>query len=154
MNDLRVLCMQIVESVAKLIRPHQNFLLRKRTLPLCQHPRQIVTRDVLHHQKLAVTLVEMIADTRQRLVVHPRQQTRLSLELLAQLFVGEKGFFQRHSGVETLIHSLVHGSHATLTELPNNPIAALQNCVCCQHKFSCLLRSTSLSFCAIQGQQH
>ncbi len=126
--------MQIIERVTKLIGPTQHFRLRKRTVLLRQHHREIFPADVLHYQELPVTFIKVIADARQRLMVHARQQAGFSLELFAKFFVSEEGFLQRYGSVETLVYRLVHGSHPTLAELANNPVTPLQNCVRCQHK--------------------
>ncbi len=67
----------------------------------------------------------MIADARQRGMMHASQQARLSLKLFAQSFVSEERLFQRHDGVETLVHRFIHGPHAALAELTNNPITTL-----------------------------
>ncbi len=117
-----------------------------------QHDREILAGNVLHYQELPISFIKMIADARQRLMVHSRQQTRFSLELFAEFFVCEKRFLQRHGSVETLVHRLIHGPHSALAELANNPVALLQNCICCQHKSIRSLRRMSLSFRARPGQ--
>ena len=125
MNYLRILRVQIIERVAKLIGPANNFILRKRSVAGGQHLRQILARDVLHYEKLSVALVEMIADARQRRMVHPRQQPRFPLELLAQFLFRKKGLLQRDRRVQSLINCLVHGAHAALSELAHDAITAL-----------------------------
>ena len=130
-NDLRILGMQIVERVAKLIGPAQHLCLRERTVPLRQHAEEILAGNVLHYQELSLSFGKVIADSRQRGMVHSRQQTRFALELLAQSFVGEKRFLQRHRGIEPLIKRFIHCPHSALAKLANNAVAPLQNCVRC-----------------------
>ena len=125
MDNLRILGVQIVECVTKLIGPTQHFILRKRRVAMRLHFRQVLSRDVLHHQELTIAFVEMVADARQRRVMQPRQQTRLALELLAQLLIGKKRFFQRHRRIKPLVHGLVNRAHAALSKLPNDAVTSL-----------------------------
>ena len=60
-----------------------------------------------------------------RRVMQPRQQTRLALELLAQLLIGKKRFFQRNRRIKPLVHGLVNRAHAALSKLPNDAITSL-----------------------------
>ena len=92
MNNLRILRVQVVERVAKLIGPRQNLLAGNGPAPR-HHLEQIFARDVLHHQKLAFAFSEMIANARQRRMMKSRQQSRLSLELFPQTFVGKQRLF-------------------------------------------------------------
>jgi hypothetical protein len=73
--------MQVIESIAKLIRPAENIALRKRTLPARLHLEEVLARDVLHHQKLAFVLSKVIAHARQGLMMKTRQQPGFALEL-------------------------------------------------------------------------
>ena len=89
------------------------------------HFRQVFSGDVLHHQELTIAFVEMVADARQRLVMQPRQQTCLALELLAQFLVGKKRFFQRNRRIKPLVDGLVNRAHAALSELSNDAVTSL-----------------------------
>ena len=53
------------------------------------------------------------------------KQSRLTLELLAQAFIGKERFFQGNRGIEALIDGLVDGAHTALSKLANDAIAAL-----------------------------
>ena len=128
MNDLRILRVQIVEGIAQLIAPTQHLCLRKRTVTTREHFVKVLARDVLHHQKLPVTFVEVIAHSRQRRMVHPRQQTRFAFELLAQLLIGEKRLFQSDDGIQPLVYRFINRAHAALAKLANDSITSLQNC--------------------------
>ena len=125
MNDLRILRVQIVERIAQLIAPAQHLFLRKGTVAARQHFVKVFARNVLHHQKLPVAFVEMIAYPRQRRMMHPRQQTRLAFELLAQLLIGEQRLFQRDDSIEPLVKRLINRAHAALPKLANDSIASL-----------------------------
>src|SRR5207302_4119211 len=109
----------------KLIGPTQDLSLRKRRVALGLHFRKVFAGDVLHHQKLAVTFVEMIADARQCLMMKPRQQARLALELLTQFLVIKQSFLERDRRIEALVHGLVNRAHPALTKLPNDAVATL-----------------------------
>src|SRR5581483_5460266 len=121
------------------------------TLPVRQHLGQIDAGDVLHHQKLPVTFVKVIADTRQSRVMKPRQKTCFALKLLAQFFIGKKRLFERDNRIQTLINGFVNRAHAALSKLPHDAITALENCSFCQH---CRLFQTKLesTICPTQGQ--
>src|SRR5437016_3312437 len=134
MNDLRILRVQIVEGIAQLIAPTQHLFLRKRTVAAREHFVKVFAGDVLHHQKLSVAFVEMIAYPRQRLMMHPRQQTRFAFELLAQLLIGEKRLFQGDDSIEPLVQRFIHRAHAALAKLANDSITSLQNCFWCKHE--------------------
>src|SRR5207245_2166308 len=114
MNNLRLLRVQVIERVAKLIRPTQHFVLRESPLAARLHLKQILARDKLHHQKLAVVFCEMVADARQRLMMKPRKQARLALELLAQSLVSKERFFKSYDGIKPLIDRFVDRAHAAL----------------------------------------
>ena len=58
-------------------------------------------------------------------MMHARQQTRLALKLLAQFLIGKESFLQRDSGIQALIDGFIHRSHAPLSELAHDAIAAL-----------------------------
>ena len=45
----------------------------------------------------------------------------------------QKGFFQRHSGIEALVNRFVDGAHAALPELAHDVIPALEDCLWRQH---------------------
>ena len=89
------------------------------------HLRKVVAGNVLHNQKLPLALGEVIADSRQRRVMHASEQSCFSLKLLPQAFIGEQRFLQRHSCIEPLVHRFVDGAHATLTEQADDAIAIL-----------------------------
>src|SRR5215510_287423 len=107
MNDLRILCVKIIERVEQLIRPRQNLVRGKRSSLASHHLRQIVAGDVLHHKKLPVSFRKMVADTRQRGMMQTSEEARLAFELFAQPFLRKKRLFQRDNGVQTLIDGLV-----------------------------------------------
>src|SRR6185369_15966508 len=92
-NDLRILCMQIVERVQQLVRPCQNLIGRKWSSFASHHLRQIVTGDELHHEKLAVAFGKMVADARQRRMMQTRQKSGLSFKLLSQTLVRKQRLF-------------------------------------------------------------
>ena len=125
MDNFRILRVQIVERIAKLISPEEHFSLRKGALTCGQHCKKVFARNVLHHEKLTIAFVEMIADARQRLMMQTRQQTRLALELFAQPLFGKKCFFQRDSRIEPLVDRFVHRTHSALSKLTNNAVAFL-----------------------------
>src|SRR5205085_8482180 len=98
---------------------------RKRASFARHHLREIVARDELHHEKLAVTFREMVTDTRQRRMMQACEQTRLALELFSQALLGKQRLFQSHSRVEPLIDCFVNGTHTTLPELAHDTIPSL-----------------------------
>ena len=124
-NNLRILRMQVVERVQKLIRPGQYLIGRKGALLDCQHMGKIFAGDELHHQKLTLTFSEVIANTRQRGMVHARKQPCFSLKLLPQTLISKERLLQCHSGIKTFVNRLVNRAHSPLTELPYDPIAVL-----------------------------
>jgi hypothetical protein len=65
MNDLRILRVQVIERITKLVRPPQDIALGKRTLTARLHFKQILAGNVLHHQELAFAFGKVVADTRQ-----------------------------------------------------------------------------------------
>src|SRR5690242_271714 len=134
MNDLRFLCVQIIERVEQLIRPRQHLVGGKRTSFTRHHLRQVVAGDVLHHEKLPVGFGKMVADARQRGMMQTCEQPRFAFELFAQTFVGKERLFQRDGGIETLIDGFIDGAHAALAELAHDPIPALEDCVWRQHR--------------------
>src|SRR6185369_2112797 len=125
MNDLRILCVEVVERVEQLVCPRQNLIHRKRTTFTIHHLRQIIAGDELHHEKLSVGFGKMVADSRQRGVMQTSEESRLALELFTQPFFRKERFFQRDSRIEALIDSLVNGAHAALAELAHDSIPAL-----------------------------
>jgi hypothetical protein len=70
--------------------------------------------------------------------------------LTAQTFVSEQRFFQGDRGIKPLIHSFVHGTHSTLSELTNYPITTLKYCVWRQHLNS--LCNPHISACFDENQ--
>jgi hypothetical protein len=56
----------------------------------------------------------MIADARQSLMMKPRQQTRLALELFPHPLFGEKRLFQGDNRVQTQIDCFINRAHAAL----------------------------------------
>ena len=125
MNNLRVLRVQIIERVTKLIAPARHFFLRKRRITRIEHFEEIFARDELHYQKLSITFVEMIADAGQCLMMKPSQQPRFALELFAKPLVNKEGFLQRDHSIKPLIDGLVHGAHSALSKLTQNAISPL-----------------------------
>ena len=125
MNDLRILRVQIIERVTKLICPARDFVLRERAAPSGEHLKEIHARNELHHQKLAVAFVEMIADPGQRLMMKPRQKARFALELFAKFLFNKKRFLQSDHGIKPLIDGLVHGAHPALPQLAHDAISPL-----------------------------
>jgi hypothetical protein len=125
MDDLRILGMEIVERVAELIGPTDNLIFRKRTVSFGEHRGQIFASDVLHDQELSFGFVEVIADSRQGLMMKPRQQASFTFELLAQLFVGEERFFEGYDGVKAFVDGLVNRTHSALPKLADNAVSFL-----------------------------
>src|SRR5213079_636106 len=114
MNDLRLLGVQIIECIAKLIGPARNLSFRKRRSARSQHFRKVLTGDVLHDEKLTVAFVEVIAYAWPCRMMHPRQQSRLAFELFAQLLFRKEGFLEGDSRIQTLVNRLVYRAHAAL----------------------------------------
>src|SRR5258706_12275903 len=107
MNYLRVLGVKIIERITKLIAPARDFILWKRSIARVEHLKEIFARNVLHHQKLAIAFVEMIADAGQRLMMKPGQQPRFALEWFAKFLVTKKRFLQHDSRIQPPSNSLV-----------------------------------------------
>src|ERR1051325_5588666 len=125
MDDLRILCVQVVERIEQLISPRQNLIHRKRTAFTIHHLRQVVAGDELHDEKLSVAFGKMVADARQCGMMQTSEEPRLALELFTQAFFRKERLFQRYRRVEALIDRLVNGAHASLAELAHNTIPAL-----------------------------
>ena len=87
---------------------------RKRSIPFSDHLGEVFTGDVLHHQELTVSLGEVVANTWQRRMMQPGQESRFAFELFSQAFIGEEGLFQGYCGVEPFIDCLEHSTHAAL----------------------------------------
>src|SRR6267378_6835195 len=117
MNNLWILRMQVVECIEKLISPGQYLIDWKRSLLDRQHASKVLAVDELHHQKLSLTLREVIANARKCGMVHAGKQPRLSLKLLPQALVGKEGFLQRHRCIKAFINRLVNRAHSSLAEL-------------------------------------
>jgi hypothetical protein len=62
------------------------------------------------------------------------KQASLSLKLLSQAFIGKQCLLQRNSGIKSLIDSLKHGTHSTLSKLPDDTVTILEDCVWDEHK--------------------
>jgi hypothetical protein len=117
--------MQVIKRIKQLVAPRQNLVGRKRPLLLRHHLREVLAVDKLHHEKLPLTLCEMIADARQGWMVHSGQQPGLSLKLLSQSFIFKQSLFKRYVGIEALVDGFVNGPHAALPKQANDPITAL-----------------------------
>ena len=83
MNDLRILGVQIIERIEKLIGPRQYLIRRKGAAFARYHLGQIIARNKLHYEKLTVAFGKVVAHTRQGGMVHARQQPCLPLKLLS-----------------------------------------------------------------------
>ena len=133
MDDLRILRVEVIERVEQLIRPGQDLIRRKRSALARHLLREIIARDELHDEKLTVALGKMVADSRKRGMMQPRQESCLTFKLLAQTFIGKQRLFQRHCRIESLIDGLVNCAHSALPELTDDAIPALQDCFWRQH---------------------
>jgi hypothetical protein len=58
-------------------------------------------------------------------MVHARKQPGFPFKLLPQPLISKERFLQRHGGIKALVNRLINSAHSSLTELPNDPIAAL-----------------------------
>src|ERR1044072_289669 len=127
MNDLRFLRMQIIESITKLIGPTENIVRREGAVAAFLHFEQVFAGNKLHHQKLAIAFIEMIAHSRQSLMVQTGEQARLTLKLFSQSFVSEQGLFESDHCIQSLIKRLVNCAHTALPELAHDAISFLRN---------------------------
>jgi hypothetical protein len=71
----------------------------------------------------------MITHARQRWMLHAGEQSSFTLELLARGFFRRERLLESHGYVESLIQGFVNRTHAAATELTNDAIAILQQCV-------------------------
>src|SRR3989442_6706127 len=132
-NDLRVLRMQIIERIKQLVRRGKDLIRRKRSAPLSANRRQIVSCDVLHHEKLSVTFRKVVTNARERRMMQTGQQTCFPFKLLSQLFLCKQSFLQRDGGIQSLINGLVDCAHAALSKQSHDTIPTLQDCLWRKH---------------------
>src|SRR4051794_11398289 len=65
MDDGRLLCVQVIQSVQQLVRPIQDLRDGKRCPTLFQLLKEVFAWNELHHEKLALLVREVVADARQ-----------------------------------------------------------------------------------------
>lgn len=71
----------------------------------------------------------MVRDSWKRRMMKSCEQACLALKLFAQALVHEFSLLQSHSRIKPLINRLIDRAHSTLSELANDAVAILQNCV-------------------------
>src|SRR5258707_5842491 len=78
-------------------------------------------------------------DVRQRWMAEIGEQTCFAFEGAARFVGCSPHLFDSHDAAEPLIHGFINGTHPALSQLADNAIAILENCVWRKHR----LRSTS-----------
>src|SRR5262245_28460003 len=125
--------MKIFQCVEQLVCPKQD--LRGQEHPLAARPAfgkellQVLTRDILHDQKLSVANGKIIHDYRQSRVPQPVEQSSFLRKSLAELIVTVKGLFQCHSTAEFSICRLVDRSHTALSQQSHDQVTVLQQSI-------------------------
>jgi hypothetical protein len=88
-----------------------------------------VAGDKLHDQKLYVIVREVVCDARQRRVRQVRQQFRFSPEGAAMLIRAGESFLDGNDAAQVFVHRLINSAHAPRSELLDDAVATLQNCI-------------------------
>ncbi len=142
MIDRRVLRVQIVERVEKLVEPTDDVIDRERRLKLLEHVAKLFAFNKFHDKELPVLVRKVITDVRDDLVLDLRQKLGLAFERrLDQFLLLRAGSFDRidhdlldRAGrVENVVVGLINGTHSTVPKLAHDPVAAVQHFIYKKH---------------------
>src|SRR5512141_3128043 len=96
--------MEVRECVKQLVGPEHHPAYRKWSSSCLKPFREIVARDMLHHEILLPVFGEMVAHFRQYRMPQTCQDLGLALESCSELLVvGEARSLQRHGTAQPLV---------------------------------------------------
>src|SRR5688572_21160304 len=126
MDDRRLMRMQIVKRVEQLVRPEHHPAQRERLSGVLAAFIEVVTRDVFHHEKLAVRFDKMIDHLWQHRMTQPRKYLCLALERAAHRFmVLKEGAFKCNRAAQPLVDGKVNLAHPAFTDQMDDQVTIL-----------------------------
>src|SRR5262245_25703312 len=124
-----VLSMQVFEYPQKIMGPAQDLRLGEWFAAQIQEFSEVIARNELHDEKVAIQLAEKIHHLGQSLVTQVGEQRGFAFKGLARFAVTcGGGLFQRNDAVDALVHGFIDSTHAAVAELAHDAITILENC--------------------------
>ena len=101
---------------------------------LVKEGRQVLTKNEVHHEKLAVGVTKMISDPWQMGVLEVGQEAGLALKGMDILRVGDERLLEGNVVAEARINGFVDGPHAALPDLAYDLVALVNEGTRLKHR--------------------
>src|SRR5262245_30539595 len=108
MNDGWLARMQLIKGIEEIFCPLDHLLNGKRPLSDAHQVSEVMTRDKLHDEKLAISFGEIVCDFWKRRMAKIGEQLRFALKRTQVALADDQGLFDGNDAIEGLIDRLIY----------------------------------------------